>query len=55
MKRVQKRKQNRGSRNESSTGTLDHVFVEDLKNFDCVLDLENGLRNLEQQVGETFD
>ena len=51
MKRVQKRKQNRGSRNESS----DHVFAEDLKNFDCVLDLENGLRNLEQQVGETFD
>ena len=42
-------------RSESSTSTLDDVFVEGLKNPDCVLILANFLRSLEPQVKETFD
>ena len=49
------KKQKEGSRNESSTSTLDDVFAEGLKNPDCVLILANCLRSLEQQVKETFD
>ena len=49
------KKQKEGSRNESSTGTLDDRFAEGLKNPDCVLILANCLRSLEQQVKETFD
>ena len=49
------KKQKEGSRNESSTSTLDDVFAESLKNPDCVLILVNCLRILEQQVKETFD
>ena len=49
------KKQKEGSRNESSTSTLDDVFVEGLNNSDCVLILANCLRSLEQQVKETFD
>ena len=48
------KKQKEGSRNESSTSTLDDVFPEGLKNPDCVLILANCLR-LEHQVKETFD
>ena len=44
-----------GSRNESSTSTLDDIFAEGLKNPDCVLILANCLRSLEQQVKETLD
>ena len=46
------KKQKEGSRNESSTSTLDDVFAEGLKNPDCVLILANCLRSLEQQVKE---
>ena len=49
------KKQKEGSRNESSTSTLDSVFAEGLKNLDCVLILPNCLRSLEQQVKKTFD
>ena len=49
------KKQKEGSRNESSTSTLDNVFANGLKNPDCVLILANCLHNLEQQVKETFD
>ena len=49
------KKQKEASRNESSTSTLDDVFVEGLNNSDCVLILANCLRSLEQQVKETFD
>ena len=49
------KKQKEGSRNESSTSTLDDVFAESLKNLDCVLILANELCSLEQQVKETFD
>ena len=49
------KKQKEGSRNESSTSTLDDVFAKGLKNPDCVLILANCLRSLEQQVKETFD
>ena len=49
------KKQKEGSRNESSTSTLDSVFAEGLKNLDCVLILANCLRSLEQQVKEAFD
>ena len=49
------KKQKEGSRNESSTSTLDDVFAEGLKNPDCVLILANCLRSLEQQVKEMFD
>ena len=49
------KKQKEGSRNESSTSTLDNVFAEGLKNLDCVLILANCLRSLEQQVKEAFD
>ena len=49
------KKQKEGSRNKSSTSTLDDVFAEGLKNPDCVLILANCLRSLEQQVKETFD
>ena len=49
------KKQKEGSRNESSTSTLDNVFAKGLKNPDCVLILANCLRSLEQQVKETFD
>ena len=45
----------RGSRNESSSSTLNDVFAETLKNPDFVLILANYLRSLEQQVHETFD
>ena len=48
-------KQKEGSRNESSTSTLNDVFAEGLKNPDCVLILANCLRSLEQQVKKTFD
>ena len=48
------KKQKEGSRNESSTSTLDDVFGEGLKNLDCVLILANCLRSLKQQVEETF-
>ena len=49
------RKQTEGSRNEFATRISDSVFVEGLKNPDCVLILPNCLRSLEQQVEETFD
>ena len=49
------KKQKKGSRNESSTSTLDNVFAKGLNNPDCVLILANCLRSLEQQVKETFD
>ena len=49
------KKQKEGSRNESSTSTLDDVFPEGLKNPDCVLILANCLRSFEQQVKEMFD
>ena len=49
------KKQKVGSRNESSSSTLDDIFVEGLKNPDFVLILANCLRSLEQQVKETFD
>ena len=49
------KKQKEGSRNESSTSTLDNVFAEGLKNPGCVLILANCLRSLEQQVKEAFD
>ena len=49
------KKQKEGSRNESSTSTLDDVFAESLKNLDCVLILANELCSLEQQVKEPFD
>ena len=49
------KKQKEGSRNESSTSTLDDVFVKGLRNPDCVPILANCLRSLEQQVKETFD
>ena len=49
------RKQKEGSRNESSTSTLDDLFAEGLKNLHCVLILANCLHSLEQQVKETFD
>ena len=42
------KKQKEGSRNESSTSTLDDVFGEGLKNLDCVLILANCLRSLKQ-------
>ena len=47
--------QKEGSRNESSTSTLDNVFANGLKNPDCVLILANCLHSLGQQVKETFD
>ena len=31
------KKQKEGSRNESSTSTLDYVFTEGLKNPDCII------------------
>ena len=40
------KKQEEGSRNESSTSTLDDVFAEGVKNPDCVLILANELRSL---------
>ena len=49
----QKTKQ--GSRNESSTSTLEDIFVEGLKKPDCALILANCLRSLQQHVKETFD
>ena len=49
------KKQKEGSRNGSSTSTLDDVLAEGLKNPDCVLILANCLRSLEQQVKEAFD
>ena len=49
------KKQKEGSRNESSTSTIDDVFAKGLKNPDCVLVLANCLRSLEQEVKETFD
>ena len=44
-----------GSRNKSTTSTLDDVFAKDLKNLDFVLILGNSLRSLEQQLKETFN
>ena len=41
------KKQKEGSRNESSTSTLDNVFAKGLKNPDCVLILPNRLDSLE--------
>ena len=49
------KKQKEGSRNQSSTSTLDDIFAEGQKNSDCVLILAKLLRSLEQQVKETFD
>ena len=46
--RDEPKKQKRGSRNESSTSTLDDVFGESLKNPNCVLILANFLRSLEK-------
>ena len=43
-----------GSRNKSTTSTLDDVFAKVLKNLDFVLILGNCLRSLEQQLKETF-
>ena len=51
----ERKKQKEGSRNGSSTSTLDDVLAEGLKNPDCVLILANCLRSLEQQVKEAFD
>ena len=42
------KKQREGSRNESSTSTLDDGFTEGLKNANCVLILVNYLYGLEQ-------
>ena len=52
---MNQRNKGEGSRNESTTSTLDNVFAGDLKNPDCVLILANFLRSLEQKVKETFD
>ena len=41
-----RKKQEEGSRNESSTSTLYDVFAEGVKNPDCVLILANELRSL---------
>ena len=41
--------------NELTIRTLDKIFAEGLKNFDCVLILMNCLHNSEQQVKETLD
>ena len=49
------KKQKEGSRNKSSTSTLDDVFAEGLYNPECVLILANCLHSLKQQVNETFD
>ena len=49
------KKQKEGSRNASSTSTLDDVFAESFKNPDCVLILANCFCSLEQQVKEMFD
>ena len=49
------KKQNEGSRNESSTSTLDDAFAKGLKNSNCVLILASCLRSLEQQVKKIFD
>ena len=49
------KKQKEGSKNKSSTSTLDDVFADGLNNSDCILILANCLRSLEQQVKETFD
>ena len=54
LKLVMSKKQKEGSRNESSTSTLDDVLAERLKNPDCLLILANCLRSLEQQEKETF-
>ena len=51
----QPKKKREGSRTESSTSTSDDVFVEDLKNPDCVLILTDFLWSIEQQVKETLD
>ena len=40
------KKQREGSRNESTTSTLDHVFSKGLRKPDCVLILANCLRSL---------
>ena len=48
------KKQKEGSRNESSTSTSDDAFADGLKNPDCVMNLANCFRSLEQQVNETF-
>ena len=42
---MRQKKQKEGSRNESSTSTLDNVFAEGLKYPDCVLILANFLRS----------
>ena len=49
------KKQKEGSRNKSSTSTLDDVFAEGLYNPECVLILANCLHSLKQQVNETLD
>ena len=49
------KKQKEGSKNESSTDTLDNVYSKTLKNPDCVLVLANYLCSLEQQVKEPLD
>ena len=48
-------KKREGSRNESTTSTLDNVLAVGLKNLDCVLILTNVYVVLEQQVKEAFD
>ena len=47
------KKAKEGSRNESSTSTLDDVFVKGFNNPDCVLVLANCLRSLEQPEATT--
>ena len=49
------KKKREGSRNESTTSTLDNVLAVGLKNLDCVLILTNVYVVLEQQVKEAFD